>query len=81
LPGDGPAEVERLIGAEGGRPATRLGLDPDTDAGELRAAAADARKRWQVRAESPLSDPVVADAARVVVRSCDGLLAALADSA
>ncbi len=77
LPGDSRSEAERLIGGSGGGLATRLGLDPDTDPVQLRTAVLDALGRWQRRAESPLSDRAVADAARVVVRSCEGMLAQL----
>ena len=44
---------------------------------ELRAAALDAVTRWQRRAESPMSGRAVADVARVVVRSVEGVLAGL----
>ena len=70
-------EAERLLGGEGGAPAARLGLDPDASAAELQAAALDAAGRWQRRAESPLSSRAVSDVARLVVRSCEGILATL----
>ena len=70
-------EAERLLGGEGGTPAARLGLDPAAPPPELRAAALDALGRWQRRAESPLSGRAVADVARVVVRSVEGVLARL----
>lgn len=68
-------EAERLLGGAGNRPATRLGLPAESSAEELRRTALDALARWQRRAESPLSPRAVTDAARVVVRSCEGLLA------
>jgi hypothetical protein len=71
------AEAERLLGADGGSAAARLGLDPGTGPGELRAAALDAATRWKRRSESPLSGRAVADVARLVVRSCEGILAGL----
>jgi hypothetical protein len=71
------AEAERLLGADGGSAAARLGLDPATGPGEVRAAALDAATRWKRRAESPLSGRAVADVARLVVRSCEGVLAGL----
>ncbi len=58
----------------------RLGLPTEAGVDELRRAALDALAVWQRRAESPLSPRAVADAARVVVRTCEGLLAALAGS-
>lgn len=77
LPTDAVAEAERLLGGEGGSAAARLGLEPDADHGQLRAAALDAVARWQRRAESPMSGRTVSDVARLVVRSCEGVLAAL----
>lgn len=74
---DALTEAERLSGAGGGAPAARLGLDPDAGPRELHAAALDAAVRWQRRAESPLSSRAVSDIARLVVRSCEGLLAQL----
>lgn len=74
-------EAERLLGGAGTSPGVRLGLPAGADAEELRRGALDALAVWQRRAESPLSPRVVTDAARVVVRTCEGLLAALADPA
>jgi hypothetical protein len=71
------AEAERLLGADGGSAAARLGLDPATGWDELRAAALDAATRWKRRSESPMSGRAVADVARLVVRSCEGVLAGL----
>jgi hypothetical protein len=71
------AEMERLLGAEGGSIHTRLGLSPEADVSEVRRALANAIGRWQRRAESPMSSREVADAARVVIRSCEGLLVSL----
>ncbi|MGH8886201.1 MAG: dynamin family protein [Egibacteraceae bacterium] len=73
-------EAERLLGGAGTSPGARLGLPDEADAEDLRHAALDAVARWQRRAESPLSPRAVADAARVVVRTCEGLLAALTNS-
>ncbi len=70
-------EVERLLGGTGGTPAARLGLAEDADVDDLRQAAMAAIERWQQRAESPLSSLAVSEAARVVVRSCEGVLAQL----
>ena len=70
-------EVERLLGGTGGTPAARLGLAENADGDELRQAGMAAIERWQQRAESPLSSLAVSEAARVVVRSCEGVLAQL----
>lgn len=77
LPPDARSDAERLLGAHGAATPNRLGLEPDTDIGQLRAAAIAALARWQRRAESPLSDRAASDRARVVVRSCEGMLARL----
>lgn len=74
---DDRSEAERLLGGDGGAAAARLGLDPVASPGELRGAALDSLRKWRRRAESPLAGRGVADIARVVVRSCEGLLAAL----
>ena len=70
-------EAERLLGGDGGSAAARLGLDPGAGPDELRTAALEAVTRWQRRAESPMSGRAVSDVARVVVRSCEGVLAGL----
>ena len=74
---DALPEAERLLGGDGGGAAVRLGLDGEAPAEELRAAAHAAVVRWQRRAESPLASRATADAARVVVRSAEGLVARL----
>ncbi len=67
-------EMERLLGAEGGTPATRLGLDPGAPEGEIRTALQNAIARWQRRAENPLSSRELSDASRVLIRTCEGML-------
>ncbi|HMG39890.1 MAG TPA: dynamin family protein [Acidimicrobiales bacterium] len=68
------AEMERVLGAEGGALHTRMDLSPEADVSELRRALQNAIGRWQRRAESPMSSREVADAARVLIRTCEGLL-------
>ncbi len=70
-------EAERIIGADGIAPHQRLGLPPDAGHDELRAAAMARLTEWRRRAESPLASRAMANAARVVVRSCEGILAGL----
>lgn len=77
-PGDVPV-VERLIGTSGLHAAARLGLDADATPATIGEAAQQAMASWQRRAESPMSDPTTAAAARIVVRSCEGILSTLAD--
>ena len=71
------SEAERLLGGDGGAANVRLGLDPATDPGTARNAALEALSHWRRRAENPLSTRTLADTARVVVRSCEGILATL----
>ncbi|MGQ0777690.1 MAG: dynamin family protein [Pseudonocardiales bacterium] len=71
-------EAERLLGGCGAAPAVRLGLPSDSGEHELRQAALDALARWRRRAENPLSGRAAVDACRVVVRSCEGMMAGLA---
>jgi Dynamin family len=71
------AELERVIGGAGGATHQRLRLPADAPAPELTAAATDALSRWQRRAENPLTSYELAVAARVAVRSCEGMLADL----
>lgn len=74
LTGDRRTELERLLGAGGHDPATRLGLlDPAPE--DVDAAARDALRRWTRVAEHPLSDRSVQGAARVATRTLEGLLA------
>jgi 50S ribosome-binding GTPase len=70
-------ELERLLGADGPDVAARLGLPADAYPTDLRSAAQEAMARWQTRAENPLSSREASDAARVLVRTCEGMLAAL----
>ncbi|NMH98942.1 dynamin family protein [Pseudonocardia acidicola] len=77
LPVEAMEDAERLLGGDGGSAAARLGLPPGAGAADLRAAALDAVARWQRKAESPMSSRSTADAARVVVRSCEGILMGL----
>jgi hypothetical protein len=71
------AELERVIGGAGGATHQRLRLPSDAGGAELTAAANDALTRWQRRAENPLTTYELAVAARVAVRSCEGMLADL----
>jgi hypothetical protein len=77
LPEERRPEAERLLGAEGTGPAARLGLPGDTPHAELRATARAALDRWRAVAGDPLAGRGSADAAEVVVRSCEALLAEL----
>jgi hypothetical protein len=72
------AEMERLLGGKGTGAPARLDLPEDAPAADQRAAAMAALERWSRIAEHPLSSVQVKAAARGVARSCEGLLAGLA---
>jgi hypothetical protein len=72
--------TERLIGAYGADPMTRLGLAPGAKDADVRAALTDGLKRWRRRAESPLASPADIDASQILVRTYEGMIAALASS-
>jgi hypothetical protein len=74
------AELEQLIGGSGNSASQRLRLAPDAGAGELTAATEQALARWQRRAENPMTSYEMTVAARVAVRSCEGMLAELGRS-
>ncbi len=71
------AELERVIGGEGGAVHQRLAQPADTDCSTLLAAAGRQLTTWQERAENPLSSRELSVAARVAVRSCEGIIADL----
>jgi len=66
--------MECLLGTTGAAPAARLGLDAGASDDDIRRATQEALARWQRRAESPMASREVADAARVLVRTCEGIL-------
>ena len=70
-------DLERVIGGSGGAAHLRLRLPPDAGKAELTSAATDALLRWQRRAENPMTAHEMVIAARVAVRSCEGMLAEL----
>lgn len=77
LPDDAVAEAERLLGAQGTDVASRLGVAPETGADEIRSALYETLGRWQARAENPLGSREAIEAARILVRTSEGLLAAV----
>jgi hypothetical protein len=68
------AEAERLLGANGATPAQRLGLVEDTDPQTLRAVTTEALERWRRLSEHPVYPRAFKEAARTLVRSCEGIL-------
>jgi hypothetical protein len=71
------ADLDRVIGGAGGATHQRLRLPQEADHVDLTTAASDALARWQRRAENPLTNYELSVAARVAVRSCEGMLADL----
>ncbi|WP_285744470.1 dynamin family protein [Lentzea sp. NBRC 105346] len=68
------SEAEQLLGLGGVAPAARLGLAPSCSDVEVRRAAFASLRRWQAHAENPMFGRRSADACRVLVRTCEGLL-------
>lgn len=69
LPSDVAGEAERLLGGEGAAIESRLGVRDDQRAVALRTLG-----QWRARAENPASSRQVVQAARVIVRTCEGLV-------
>jgi signal transduction histidine kinase len=67
--------AEELLGAAGTEPRARFGLGANADIGEVRQAAGQQLARWQLRAAHPATTRAVRDAAEVLVRTCEELLA------
>ncbi|MFL6142850.1 MAG: hypothetical protein ACJ72N_13420 [Labedaea sp.] len=76
LPGALDTEARRLLGGDGVSVPARLGLPDEPTATGVRHAVIGALRRWRAHAENPVLDESARDAAAVVVRSCEGMLAA-----
>ncbi|RSN42809.1 GTPase [Amycolatopsis sp. WAC 04197] len=74
LSGESAEEAVRLLGAQGLAPTERLGLEPDADPAEIHAGAESALVRWRHEAERADAAHAERAAARVIVRSVEGLL-------
>ncbi|HET8931247.1 MAG TPA: dynamin family protein [Acidimicrobiales bacterium] len=72
------AAASRLLGDAGTDLVARSGAGDGADADAIRAALIDQHARWQERMAHPLASHATAAAAAVLVRSCEGLLVALA---
>jgi hypothetical protein len=68
-------EAERLIGGWGTAPHLRLGLKADAAPDEVSSEVRRRLNRWRLVAENPLTDRSGMDVCRVVIRSCEGVLA------
>jgi hypothetical protein len=71
-------EARRLVGGVGTALPARLGFGRDASGHELHDAVSDALRRWQEQAENHALGTGQRRAARVVVRSCEGMVAQLA---
>jgi hypothetical protein len=69
-------DATRLLGAHGTDPITRLGLPPDTDVAQLRAAAGKAATHWRTQAEHPAMGGRDRQACEVLARTAEGILGA-----
>jgi hypothetical protein len=69
--------AEELLGAAGTEPPARFGLGADADIEEVLRAGERQLARWQRRARHPATTRAVRDAAEVLARSCEELLAQL----
>ena len=76
LPGSDLTRAELLLGVSGTLAHQRLGAESDTSARELAALATEQHSYWHSLAENPLMARDAAEAARVLTRSCEGLIAA-----
>lgn len=70
-------EAVRLVGGVGTTLPARLGRTRDASGPELQGALSDALRRWQEQAENHALGSGQRRAARVVVRSCEGMVAQL----
>ncbi len=70
-------ELEHVIGGSGSAPHIRLRLPADATPAQLATAANEALAGWQRRAENPLTSHELSVAARVAIRTCEGLLAVI----
>ncbi|TPV52438.1 GTP-binding protein [Pseudarthrobacter phenanthrenivorans] len=69
------AEAERLIGGWGAASHVRLGLEPEATPEQLSDEVRSNLARWRALAANPLTDRAALEACRVVIRSCEGILA------
>ncbi|MGZ4109233.1 MAG: dynamin family protein [Actinomycetota bacterium] len=67
--------AERLLVPDGAEIAQRVGLSEDASPDAVKTALLESLSRWQQRAENPMSGPNVVEAARILVRSTEGLIA------
>jgi hypothetical protein len=76
LPDPLAEDAGRLIGGEGTSLPERLGLGHEPSDPERRKATHDAVRRWREHAENPVLSNEARQAAMVVLRSCEEMVAA-----
>ena len=74
---DDLVDIERVLGGSGTSIEQRLSLPEESSPDTQRTAVIEAIGRWRGCAESPLSSPPLVMAARVAVRSCEGMFVKL----
>jgi len=75
FPGVDGDEIERLLGTAGSAPAARLGVDASAAPEDVRGRLLAEIEKWRRKGAHPLVTREVADAASVLVRTCEGALA------
>jgi hypothetical protein len=65
--------AERLLGAHGRDVRTRLGLQKNATAREIRKAVREAAAYWRGKAEHPAIGSLERDACNILIRTCEGL--------
>jgi len=78
LPAADLQRAEVLLGAAGTLAHERLGAEPHTHGAELALLATEQHGYWQALSENPLMRRDSVNAARVLTRSCEGLIAGAA---
>ena len=73
LPDEQRCRAERLLGADGDDPRTRLGLGAEAPVEQVRSAAAGEAARWRQIAAHPVSSARIRDAAQALVWTCERL--------
>jgi Dynamin family len=73
---DQTTELDRLLGGSGHDVLSRLGLPADADVSQVRETALRTLAAWQQVAEHPLSNRTAQMAARVAMRTLEGIVAA-----
>lgn len=79
LPPELAAEAERILGGSGPAAYLRLGLESGAGPEALSAEARQCLARWRAISENPMTGKSAAETCRVVIRSCEGILAASSD--